>query len=197
MHPCPLSVKPGPPLPACSKWRQIVRVVSVSMSEWWNQGCQSCGSEARSKASCQLIANTDSVLPAKPYPPLPDCSQRSQFHPTSEARSTCTSLLPANSDCQRGKLLPAKPVTPLPAKPNTPLPARPQRSQIHCYQLAPSEANFFRPAKPDPPAPACSQRGQIVRVVSGSHRSQFDPFKRSQFHPTSEARSTSSSLLPA
>ena len=103
--------------------------VRVSISEWWNKTCQSCGSEARSKASCQLIANLNSLLPAKPYQPLTACSQWSHIHcyqlapseasftPTSEARSTATSLLPAKPDGQRGEsehstttsLLPAKP----------------------------------------------------------------------------------------
>jgi len=107
-----------------------------------------------------LPAKPASPLPAKPDPPPPACSQRSQFHPyqrrqihryqlaaseatsaatseacftpTSKAGSTTNSLLPAKSDCQRGKLLLAKPVSPLPAKTDPPLPACSARGQIYC-----------------------------------------------------------------
>jgi len=92
----PLPAKPDPPLPACSQRGQIIREVRVSMSEWWDQACQSCKSkyvrlweqayqwwkqtcqscesEARSKASCQLIAIQNSLPLAMPDPPLSACS---------------------------------------------------------------------------------------------------------------------------
>jgi len=76
----PLPAKCDPPVPAYSKRSQIVREQIVSMSVQWDQAYQSCVSEARSKASCQLIANPDSLLPGKPYPPLSACSQWSQIH---------------------------------------------------------------------------------------------------------------------
>jgi len=93
-------------------------------------------SKAGSTATSLLPAKPVSPLPAKPDPPVPACSRWSQFPPyqqsrihlhqltpseasftpSSDAGSTATSFLPAKSDCQRGKLLPAKPVSPLPAK---------------------------------------------------------------------------------
>jgi len=101
----PVPVSPDPPLSDWSQRGQIVREVRVGMSEWWDQACQSsetkhvralkismselyeqayqlwkwtCQSyrgEAKSKASCLLIANPDSLLPAKPHPPVQVCFQ--------------------------------------------------------------------------------------------------------------------------
>jgi len=67
-----LLAKPDLLLPACSRrsrihcnqWSQIIKEVRVCMSEQWDQPCQSCRSKARSKASCQLILNPDSLLQA-------------------------------------------------------------------------------------------------------------------------------------
>jgi len=112
-------------------------------------------------------------------PPLPACSQRSQIHryqrglthhyqlaaieatftPTSEARSTTNSLLPAKPDCQRGESENSTTTSLLQAKPDCQggesehctttslLPVKPeihccQWSQIHCYQLAHREARL-------------------------------------------------------
>jgi len=172
----PLPAKPDPPLPACSlqthfhpyqrsrihHWYQLAPS-KARMSERWDQACQSSRTKyvrvmevkPDPKASCQLKANPDSLLPAKPCPLLPICSQQSQIrcyqqsqvHPTSKAGSTTASLLPAKQDCQRGEsehstatslltakpgtLLPAKSVSPLPAMPDPPLLACPWRIQFH------------------------------------------------------------------
>jgi len=108
-----------------------------------------------------------SPRPAKPDPPLPACSQRSQrstapseatFTPTSEARSTATSLLPAKPNppltacSQRSQIVREVRVS-IP-----PLPACSQRSQIHCYQ----RSQIVREVRVIiPPLPAFSQRSQI------------------------------------
>jgi len=98
------------------------RSVKVSLSELWEQAyqlwkwaCHSCGSEAKSKASCQLIANPDSLLPVKAHPPVPVCFQQVQIH--------CYQLAPSKARFTPTSLLPVKPVSPLPAKPDPPLPA--------------------------------------------------------------------------
>jgi len=76
----PLPAKQDPLLPACSQWGQIVKEVRVRISERWDQECQICGSKARSKASCQLIANSDSLLTAMPRPLLLTCFKHVQIH---------------------------------------------------------------------------------------------------------------------
>jgi len=85
-----------------------------------------------------------------------------------------------------------------------------QRSPIHCYQLAPSEARSTASSLPP-------QRSHIVREVrvtipplpGCAQRSYFHPYQRRQIHsyqlapseatftPTSDARSTATSWLPA
>jgi len=123
-------------------------------------------SKSRFSATSKAISTATSMLPAKPYPPLPARSQQSQIHhyqlapseasftPTSEAISSATSLLPG------------KPVSPLPAKPHSPLTACSQRSQIvrevrvsmseQCDQACQSFKREY--AKPNPPQPACFWR---------------------------------------
>jgi len=138
----PLPAKPNPLLPACSQRSQIVREVSCSQRSQFHP-------YQRSWIHLHRLAPSEA-----------------SFTPTSDARSTATRLLPAKSDCQRGKLLPAKPVSPLPAKPNPLLPACSQRShfhpyqrcRIHRYQLAPSKARL-----PDRWEWAC-QSGETMHV---------------------------------
>jgi len=119
-------------------------------------------SEARSKASCLLIANPDSLLSGKQHPPHPACYQRVQTH--------CY---------QRGQfhLCEQSWIHPYWRRQFHP----DDRSQIHCYLFATSEARFVPtsnarstttcllpqwtvsslPVKPDPPLPACSHRIQL------------------------------------
>jgi len=59
---------------------QNVRVIRVIMSEQWYKACQSCGSEARSNASCLLIENSDSLLPAYIQQSHIHCDQQSHIH---------------------------------------------------------------------------------------------------------------------
>jgi len=118
----PVSPQPGkldPRLPACSQRSHIVREVWVSMTERWDEACQSCGSYVWSKASCQLIANADSVLPAKPYPLLPACSQRCQFHPYQQ--SQIHRYQPASSEARLSERW---------------------EWAFYCFQLPPSEASL-------------------------------------------------------
>ena len=107
-----LPVKSYSPLPACSQWCQIdchhqsqfhpsqesrIHCYQLAYSKFW------------SIAASQLIANPDSLLPAKPHPLWPECFQCVRIHcypqdsatSTSKARSTVTSLLPAKPDFQR------------------------------------------------------------------------------------------------
>jgi len=133
------------------------------------------------------------VVGAKPDPPLPACSQRSQIQ----------SFLPAHSESRFSatSLLPAKPVSPLPTKLDPPLPACYQRSQI------------VREVRVSiPPLPACYQRSQIVRGESKHSTAtsllpvKLDPkllasslqipilcYQRSNNHPNQLASSESSS----
>jgi len=128
-----LPAKPDPLLLAGFHWVQIDCYQRSQIHTY-----QLAPSENRFKASCQLIANPDSLLPAKPHPPLPACFERVQFHcyhgsqiqsflpahsesrfsATSEATSTPTSLLQASS------------VSLLTVKPDPPLSACSQRSHI-------------------------------------------------------------------
>jgi len=119
------------------------------------------------------------LLPAKPDPPLTACFQRSQIIREVRVRIT---LRPACS----------------------------LRSQIHCYR----RSHFHPYGRSQIP---CYQRSQIVREVrviiplppASSQRNQIHCYQRSQIHhyqlapseatftPTTEARSTANSLLPA
>jgi len=110
----PLPAKSDSPLPACSQQSHIVGEVSCSQRSQFhsyqrrlNHHYQLAPSEARSTATGEA-----------------------SFTPTTEARFTATSMLPAKSDYQRGKLLPVKPVSPLPAMSDPPLPACSQQCEI-------------------------------------------------------------------
>jgi len=126
----------------------------------------------------------NTLLPANPIHCYQLAPSEATFTPSSDPQSTTTSLLPAKPDCQRGESENSTATSMLPAKPDPPLTACSQRSHvhpyqrtpIHCYLLAPSNARStatsLLPAKPDPPLPPCSQQSHSVREVRVSMSEQ-------------------------
>jgi len=225
--------KPYPPLPTCSQGSQIpsyqlalsearLLEVRVSMSEQWDQACQSCGREVRSKASSQLIANPDSLQLVKPYPLLPAGTQRSQiysyqrsqfhlywqsriqrnrfapseanFTPTSEAGSTTTILLPAKSDSQRGKSEHVRVVRPSMSE-------LWEWSQIQSFMPAHSESRFSATSEAISTAtsllPAKPDPLPRAKPVSPLPVKPDPPYQRSQIHPYQWSRIHPYQLAPS
>ena len=146
------------------------------------------------------------LLPAKPNPPLPACSQRSQIVRGESEHSTATSLLPAKPDppltaCSlRSEIVrgesehstatsEARSTATSEARStgNSLLPAKPDCQRGESEH---STTTSLLPAKPDPPLTACSlqsqihcyQRSQIVREVRVSIPPLPACSQRSQIH---------------
>ena len=191
-----------PLLPDCSQHNLIPREVRLRLSERSDQECHSCLTEARSKGSCQLIVNTDSILPANPYPPLPACSQWRQmncyqhnlFYPYQWSQINCYPLAPSNARYKTSCQLIANSDSLLPAKPDPLPPAGCWQSGFHTTSypgststsLLQGKAVSLLPANKHPPQPACSHHSQChAYQQSWNHCykwSQFQTYQRSRIH---------------
>ena len=128
-------------------------ITTITITTSPSQPSQSPASGIRLFDYCST-KSCNSLLPAKPNPPLPACSQRSQIHhyhvaPSEAALSEVRATIPPQPACSQRSLIHCY-----------------QRSQIHRQQLAPSEARLSEVRVSIPLLTACSLRSQIVRGES-------------------------------
>jgi len=159
-HPCQLPATPGP-------------MLQLKRDLWWQAKSnpsqihryQPASSEARFSERWEWAFHHHHQL--APSEARATATDKPSFAPTSEARSTATSFLPAKPECERCVSEHSTATSVLPANPDPLL-----------------------PTKPDPPPTACSQRSQIVGEVrvsipplpAWSQRSPIHCYKRSQIH---------------